>query len=137
MISLEMIGYFSDEPGSQYFPLPGMEYLYTDRGNFIGVISNFSNMPAVRTVKESLKRNIGAELPVYSLNGPERIVPGIGASDHRSYWALNYPAVMVTDTAYMRNLYYHTGQDTAEKLDYERMALVVQGVYRLVLDLGE
>ena len=136
MISLEMIGYFNDEPGSQYFPLPGMEYLYTDRGNFIGVISNFSNMPAVRTVKESLKRNIGAELPVYSLNGPERIVPGIGASDHRSYWALNYPAVMVTDTAYMRNLYYHTGQDTAEKLDYERMALVVQGVYRLVLDLG-
>lgn len=137
MISLEMIGYFSDEPGSQHFPIPGMSLFYSDRGDFIGVISNLENIAAVRAVKQHLKSSIGAELPVYSLNGPEQIVPGIGASDHRSYWALGYPAVMVTDTAYMRNLYYHTGEDTAEKLDYERMALVVQGVYRLVLDLGK
>lgn len=136
MVSLEMIGYFADAKGSQYFPLSGMEYLYTDRGNFIGVISNLSNMAAVRTVKKSFKRSIGAELPVYSLNGPEDIVPGIGASDHRSYWALDYPAVMVTDTAYMRNPNYHTPRDTAEKLDYARMALVVQATYQLVMDLN-
>ncbi len=134
MLSLEMIGYFSDAAGSQRFPLPGMASLYTDRGNFIAVISNLNNMPAVRAVKRSLKRSIGAELPVYSLNGPERLIPGIGASDHRSYWALGYPAVMLTDTAYMRNLAYHTALDTAERLDYARMALVVQGVYQWVLD---
>ena len=113
-----------------------MEKLYSERGNFIGVISNLSNMAAVRTVKSSLKRGIGAVLPVYSLNGPEQWVPGIGASDHRSYWAFDYPAVMVGDTAYFRNLNYHTAQDTADRLDYEKMALVVQGAYQLVLDLN-
>ncbi|MGB0847393.1 MAG: M28 family peptidase [Thiolinea sp.] len=137
MLSLEMIGYFSDQPNSQLFPIAEMQHLYSDRGNFIGVISNFSNMPAVRTVKRSFKRSIGDKLPVYSLNGPELYVPGIGASDHRSYWALDYPAVMVTDTAYMRNPYYHTARDTADRLDYERMALVVQATYQLVMDLNE
>ena len=77
MISLEMIGYYSDQPDSQLFPFEWMKHFYTDRGNFIGVISDLSNMPAVRTVKNSFKRSIGGKLPVYSLNGPEKLVPGI------------------------------------------------------------
>jgi hypothetical protein len=74
-------------------------------------------------------------LPVYSFTGP-RLVVGIGLSDHRNYWSQGYRAVMVTDTAFYRNRNYHTVRDTAETLDYARMALVVAGVYGAVLELA-
>jgi len=64
-------------------------------------------------------------------------VPGIDFSDHRNYWGVGYDAVMITDTAFYRNPNYHTPRDTAETLDYQRMALVVQGVYAAVLALAQ
>jgi len=70
-------------------------------------------------------------LPVYSISAPS-IVPGIDFSDHRNYWRVGYDAVMITDTAFYRNRNYHTARDTADTLDYGRMAMVVQGVYGLV-----
>lgn len=136
MISLEMIGYFSDEPGSQLFPVSWLKYFYSDRGDFISVIGNLSNMAAVRTVKSSFLRSAGDDLPVYSLNAPLALVPGIDSSDHRNFWIMDYPAVMVTDTAYNRNLAYHTPQDTADRLDYNKMAGVVKATYQLVLDMN-
>jgi Zn-dependent M28 family amino/carboxypeptidase len=136
MISLEMIGYFSDQPDSQLFPVSWLKYLYSDRGDFISVIGNMSNMAAVRTVKSSFIRSAADNLPVYSLNAPLALVPGIDASDHRNFWLMDYPAVMVTDTAYNRNTAYHTPQDTAERLDYDKMAAVVKATYQLILDMN-
>ena len=75
-------------------------------------------------------------LPVYSINAPQ-FITGVDFSDQRNYWHAGYNAVMITDTAFYRNLNYHTAQDTAEKLDYKRMALVVEGVYAAVTDLAE
>jgi hypothetical protein len=77
-----------------------------------------------------------SSLPVYSLNGP-RFVPGVDFSDHRSYWEQGYPALMVTDTAFFRNLAYHTPEDTADRLDYTKMAEVVIGLHAAVRDLAK
>src|SRR5437867_4429211 len=72
----------------------------------------------------------------FTLGDAPAWIPGIDFSDHRSYWAQGYPAVMVTDTAFYRNDRYHTPRDTPDTLDYRRMADVVRGVHRAVLTLA-
>ncbi len=67
-------------------------------------------------------------VPVETLTAPT-FVTGIDLSDHRSFWAHGYPAVMVTDTSFFRNDRYHTPADTADTLDYVRMAEVVKGLH--------
>jgi len=128
MISLEMIGYFSNQENSQKFSMPLLKIFYPSQGNFILVVDHlFSNHGA-----ELKKWMIPAsDLPVYSINAPA-IIPGVDFSDHLNFWNHGYPAVMVTDTAFLRNDAYHTGRDTADRLDYTKMAKVVQGVYRYV-----
>jgi len=133
IISLEMIGYFSDEPGSQYYPFSIMRLLYPDRGNFIGIVGRFRDIGLTRTIKAAMRG--ASDLPVYSINTLP-IVPGVDFSDHASYWPHGYRAVMITDTAFYRNPYYHTINDTADKLDYKRMAQVVQGVFAAVTSLA-
>jgi Zn-dependent M28 family amino/carboxypeptidase len=131
MLSLEMIGYFSDKPGSQRYPVPGMSHLYSDRGDFITLVGKFSDFNAIRKAKALM---MGAtNLPVYSINAPP-LLQGIDFSDHRSYWHEGFAALMVTDTAFFRNGNYHESGDTYEKLDYRRMAKVVQSVYAVVQD---
>jgi peptidase M28-like protein len=76
-----------------------------------------------------------APLPVYSINAPS-IVTGVDFSDQLNYWHAGYAAAMITDTAFYRNQNYHTAEDTAEKLDYKRMAMVVEGVFAAVTDLA-
>lgn len=125
MVSIEMIGYFDDAPGSQTYPYDWMKYLYSDRADFIAVVGNMSNMSAVRKVKKYMRSQM--RMPVYSINVPASVVE-VDFSDHMSYWRLGMPAVMVTDTAFYRNGYYHTSKDTAETLDYQRMADVVNGL---------
>jgi hypothetical protein len=130
MFSLEMIGYFTDAPHSQRFPLPFLTTVYPSQGNFIAIVGDLSQGLVVRQIKQAMRS--ASSLPVHSLNAP-RFVPGVDFSDHRNYWQAGYHAVMVTDTAFYRNARYHTDHDTAATLDYERMAMVVQGVYAAVL----
>ncbi len=128
MISLEMIGYFSDEPGSQTYPMPLLKLLYPLTGNYIAIVDQIFSMQAQR-LKKSMSEVIS--LPVYSINAP-RSVPGIDFSDHRNFWAHGKSAVMVTDTAFYRNFAYHTLSDTADRLDYGKMADVIFGVFHHV-----
>ncbi|MFZ1614241.1 MAG: M28 family peptidase [Holophaga sp.] len=133
MIALEMIGRFSDAPGSQNYPSALLAPLYPDQGNFIAVVGRLGDISLVRAVKGAMIRT--TPLPVVSINAP-RWIPGIDFSDHHPYWDAGFPAVMVTDTAFNRNRDYHTPQDTADRLDYVRMARVVQGVHGAVLELA-
>jgi Zn-dependent M28 family amino/carboxypeptidase len=126
MLALEMIGSFSDAPGSQDYPVSAMSRLYSDRGNFIGLVGRLGDFGAMRRTKAAMAG--ATDLPVLSINAPPQL-PGIDFSDHLSYWSQGYPALMVTDTAFMRNKQYHLAGDTYDKLDYRRMAQVVQGVY--------
>jgi Zn-dependent M28 family amino/carboxypeptidase len=134
MFSLEMIGFFSDEPGSQKFPAPFLGAFYPSRGNFIAVVGSMGEGLLVRQVKAAMRR--GSPLPVYSINSP-RLVPGVDFSDQLNYWNAGYDAVMITDTAFFRNPHYHTVNDTPESLDYKRMAMVVEGVHAAVLVLAQ
>jgi Zn-dependent M28 family amino/carboxypeptidase len=77
-----------------------------------------------------------SRLPVCSINAPS-FVPGVDFSDQLNYWNAGYDALMITDTAFYRNANYHTAHDTLEKLDYKRMAMVVEGVYAAVLEMAK
>ena len=126
MLALEMIGTFSDEPGSQRYPVAGMSRLYGDRGDFIAVVGRLERFGLTRQVKAVMTG--ATDLRVQSINAPTAL-EGIDFSDHLSYWALGMPALMITDTAFLRNRHYHQPGDSWEKLDYRRMAQVVQGVW--------
>ena len=132
MISLEMIGYFSDEPGSQSFPAPGMRLLYSSRGDAIVVVGNSSSWWFTRRLKTRMAGS--ADLSVRSMNAPA-FVPGVDFSDHLNFWRHDWKAVMITDTAFYRNPNYHEVTDTPDTLDYERMAQVVTGVYAAITTL--
>jgi hypothetical protein len=126
MLSLEMIGYFSDAKGSQRFPSLPLALLYPRRGNFIAVVGRTEDTLRARKIKKAML--VGSALPVISLTMPL----GVDESDHRNYSARGYPALMITDSAYFRNPNYHEETDTFDTLDYRRMAMVVQGVYAAV-----
>jgi hypothetical protein len=134
MMSLEMIGYFTDAPDSQDYPASAMALLYPSVGNFITIGGRFGEASIARAVKATMSS--ASDLPVYSFTAP-RHAYGIDFSDHRNYWHFGYPAVIVSDTAFFRNRNYHTAADTADTLDYVRMAKVVQGVYAVVRDTGK
>jgi hypothetical protein len=134
MLALEMIGYFSDRPKSQGYPMFFLKPFYPERGNFIVVIGKWGQGRLVRRV-ETIMQN-ATSLPVESFVGP-RIVPGVNLSDHLNYWSAGYEAAMITDTAFYRNPNYHTRQDVPETLDYERMSHVVEGVYAAVQAISE
>src|SRR5262249_4838068 len=110
-----------------------LKVVYPSTANFIAVIGRLGETRLTRRVKRAMQG--ATTLDVYSMNAPTW-VPGIDFSDHRSYWAHGYPAVMVTDTAFYRNDRYHTSRDTPDTLDYRRMAEVVRGVHRAVLQLA-
>ena len=133
MISLEMIGYFSDAPNSQSFPIGVLGTSYPSQGNFISIVGRLSDGLLVRKTKSAMRN--ATPLPVYSINAPQ-FVPGVDFSDQLNYWHAGYSAMMITDTAFYRNRNYHTAEDTADKLDYKRMAMVVEGVYAAVMDLA-
>jgi Zn-dependent M28 family amino/carboxypeptidase len=97
------------------------------------VVGQLGDWSLVRRTKAAMRR--AAPLPVYSINAPS-FVAGVDFSDQLNYWHAGYHAVMITDTAFYRNRNYHTAQDTAEKLDYKRMAMVVEGVYASVVELA-
>jgi len=124
MICLEMIGYYS---GRQIWPTPLFSLLYPSRGDFIAVAGGLNDRALTRLVKRGI---LGAgRIRVVSFTGPHETSD---ASDQRNYWAHGWPAVMVTDTAFLRNPNYHTIRDDAETLDYSRMAFVVDGVLNAI-----
>ena len=132
MIALEMLGTFSDAPGSQRYPVPLLRLFYPGRGDFIAVVGTLPDGGLARRTKTAMRR---PDLPVYSLNSLA-FVPGVDYSDHASFWAEGYPAVMVTDTAFYRNPRYHKPEDSPDLLDYARMARVVSGVHAAVLSFA-
>ena len=134
VLVLEMIGYFRNEPHSQTYPAALFRIFYPSTGNFIAVIGNTRQRALIRAVKRAMRG--ATALPVYSACVPVR-VPGVDFSDHRSYWAEGFPAVMITDTSFLRNPQYHQAGDLPDRLDYTNMARTVVGVYEAVKQLDQ
>jgi hypothetical protein len=131
MLSLETIGYYSDERGSQNYPF-GHNGTYPDIGNFIGFVANLRSRALLRECMRTFRDT--TRFPSEGIAAPSDI-PGIGWSGHWSFWQQGYQALMVTETAPYRYPWYHTPQDTPEKLDYDRLARVVRGLERVVAHL--
>lgn len=133
MVSLETIGYYSDQPGSQRYPAP-LSHFYPDTGNFIGFVANWSSQSLLRQAIGAFRRG-GAKFPSEGVAAPAGI-PGIGWSDQWSFWQEGYPALMVTDTAPFRYPHYHAPSDTPDRIDYDRMTRVVLGLVKVVEELA-
>ncbi len=132
MICLETIGYYIQEPGSQNFPFSPMVIYYPDEGNFIAFVTNLSSR---RLLKKSLAEfRKQSDFPAEGLVAPGWL-PGVDWSDHWSFWRVGYPAIMITDTAPYRYPYYHSWEDTPDKLSYPEFARVVEGVVGMVRGL--
>lgn len=124
MFSLETMGYYSDAPGSQHYPVP-FNLAYPDRGDFIAFVGNVGSRNLVREAVGLFRQK--ARFPSEGIAAPQSI-PGVDWSDHWAFWREGWPALMVTDTAPFRYPHYHTAADTPDKVDYERLARVVLGL---------
>lgn len=136
MICFEMIGYFSDEPGSQPFPSPELAKIYPDTGNFIMTVGIEKYDRFNKQVCALM--SAAADIDVYNISFPENSsMAGLaGMSDQRNYWKFDYPALMINDTAFVRNPNYHQMSDSIETLDFEKMTEVVSGAYHAIIGLN-
>ena len=132
MICLEMIGYYTDEPKSQEYPVKALKAIYPSVGNFIAVVGRTGENDLVKDIKRRMLE--GSEINVESINAPASMT-GIDFSDHLNYWKYDLPAVMITNTSFYRNKNYHQATDTWETLDYKRMTETVKGIYWAVVNL--
>lgn len=132
MVSLETIGYYSDEPGSQRYP-PLFRVFFPDRGNFIGFVSNFRSRAWLAQTVRAFRAH--SDIPEQHVAMFEW-VPGIAWSDHLSFWRQGWPALMITDTAPYRYPHYHTAEDTPDKVDYETLTRLTDGLFGTFVSLA-
>jgi hypothetical protein len=128
MLSLETMGYFTDQPGSQRYPFP-FSLFYPDTGNFIGFVGNLASRALVRQAVGAFRAS--TPFPSDGVAAPSGI-EGIHWSDHWSFWEAGYPAIMVTDTAPFRYPHYHEATDMPEQLDYSGFARVTSGLVEVI-----
>ena len=126
MLSLEMLGYCNSNPNSQIYP-PGLKYFYPNSGDYIALIGNLKTIPDLINISRGIRQT---KTPCEWLPVPNRgmMVPDTRRSDHVPFWDLGYSAIMVTDTANLRNPHYHKSTDTLETLDLDFLTGVCQGL---------
>jgi len=132
MISLETIGYYRNQRSSQTYP-PLLKHFYPDTGNFIAFVSNLRSRHILRDCVQAFSS--ATDFPLQSIAAPA-IVPGVSLSDQLSFWRYGYKALMITDTAFYRYPYYHTAQDTPDKLDYEPFTEMTNGLFLMLCRLA-
>ncbi|UCC23684.1 MAG: M20/M25/M40 family metallo-hydrolase [Planctomycetota bacterium] len=131
MLSLETIGYYTDAPNTQKYPFP-FSIFYPSTGNFLGFVSNTRSKDLLHSAISSFRKH--CKFPSQGGAIPE-FVPGIDWSDQESFWHYNYPAIMLTDTAPYRYPYYHSPDDTIDKICFDHLARVVSGLTHVIGDL--
>lgn len=134
MLSLETIGYYTDEERSQNYPSGLMGLVFSTTGNFISFVSNIKSRKLLIEVAGFFREY--AKFPSEAACLPEQIA-GVAWSDQWSFWRNGYPGIMVTDTAPFRYPYYHTHEDTPDKINYDRFAYLVDMLEKVVARLTE
>jgi Zn-dependent M28 family amino/carboxypeptidase len=133
MIALEMLGFYSDAPGSQGYIFP-MNLFFPGTGDFIAFISNLQSRSLMQQTIRTFRRT--ASLPSEGVALPW-FIPGVFWSDHWPFWEHGYPAIMITDTAFFRNPNYHEPSDLPETIDYDRLARLTAGLEHLIEELAD
>lgn len=132
MLSVEMIGYFSDEKKSQTYPVGLLSLFYGNKGNYITLVRKFGSGKFARKFVKHYKKS--KTINTKKFTGP-KFLPGIDFSDHLNYWKFGFSALMITDTSFYRNFNYHEPTDTIKTLDIKRMAKVIDGIYKTITTL--
>jgi hypothetical protein len=133
MISLETIGAFSEEPGSQEFPFP-LGLVFRDKADFIAFVGTPRARDLVHEALGSFRRH--TSFP--TIGGvAHSFIKGIAWSDHASFDEQGVPAIMITDTALFRYRHYHRPSDTPDKLDYGRLARITKGIERTIREIAD
>jgi hypothetical protein len=133
MVCLEMIGYFSDEPGSQPYPLPELASIYPSVANFIIVVGIDQFADFSYKVYQLMSNGSAIDVQIINFPSPDMLAD---MSDHRNYWKYGYNALMINDTAFIRNPHYHLPSDTIDTLDFEKMTHVVNSTYNAIINMG-
>lgn len=133
MLSLEMLGFFRDTPGSQSYP-PLFRWFYPDRGDFIALVSNLRSRREMRRLARAFRA--ASDFPLEQV-ATFAWIPGVAWSDHLSFWREGYRAAMLTDTAFFRNPHYHAATDTPDTLDYRRMAAIAEGLAEALVRMAD
>lgn len=126
MLSLEMLGYCNNAQGSQTYP-DIIKPFYSDRGNFIALVGNLTAIPDLFRLSRQMKQH-GTPCEILPDPSSGKLVPITGFSDHRPFWQENYRAIMITDTAMLRNPHYHQTSDTIDTLDLDFLTNVCQSL---------
>ena len=126
MVSLETIGYFQDYAGSQSYP-PVIKWFYPDRGNFIAFVSNLRSRKIMHQAADIFRQC--SSFPLQTI-ATLSWIPGVCWSDHLAFWRNGYRAFMITDTAFYRYPYYHTAQDTPDKIHYQSLARLTESLFK-------
>ena len=133
MLSLEMVG-FTESQGLQRYP-PLLKRFYPPIGNFVGLVANRRSRPLLRTVEQGMRTVAGLPVETVVLPANGWLVPESRLSDHSPFWDAGYQALLITDTAFLRNPHYHQPTDTVETLDLAFLERVCQGVVEAVASL--
>jgi len=128
MLCLESLGYYSSKAVSQIYP-PPLDKLYPNTGDYIAFCGDVASYPLLRRCIKHFRTT--TQFPSEGLVAPDKLF-SVGWSDHWAFWQAGYPAIMITDTAYLRNPHYHLPSDIPETLDYDRMARVAEGLKRVI-----
>jgi Zn-dependent M28 family amino/carboxypeptidase len=133
MLCLEMVGYYTQEPDSQPLPFPLQFMGYPTTGNFIALVADRRSRPLLSALEQALKS--GCQLPTSAIAVPfgGHILPETRLSDHANFWDQGYPAVMLTDTAFLRNPHYHSPGDVMANLDFDAMVELTLGLYYFII----
>ena len=137
MLCLESVGYFVQEPDSQQIPL-ALKFLgYSTTGNYLGLVANWHSRPLLQKLEKALQA--ASSLPVSTLAVPlgGTFIPETRLSDHANFWDEGYQAVMLTDTAFLRNPNYHTNRDTIDTLNLDAMVEITLGLAHFVREAGK
>jgi Zn-dependent M28 family amino/carboxypeptidase len=137
MLCLESVGYFVQEPDSQQIPL-ALKFLgYSTTGNYLGLVANWHSRPLLQKLEKAFQA--ACSLPVATLAVPlgGTFIPETRLSDHANFWDEGYQAVMLTDTAFLRNSNYHTDRDTLDTLNLDAMVEITLGLARFVREAGK
>lgn len=133
MISLESLGYYSDDKDSQGYPFP-LHFFYPSTANFIAIVGGLSTKTLVKDILTIAKKvNL---INVEGVNLPS-IIPGVDWSDHWAFWEYDYRAIMVTDTVPYRNPHYHKSSDLPETLNYHYFTNTVLMLVEIIKILAD
>ena len=135
VLSLETMGFFTDEPNSQKYPQP-LALMYPSTGNFIGIVSDIKSRSLLDQAATLLTKHCKGKVDVQKAALPGEMV-GVGWSDHWSFWQEGYVGLMITDTALFRYPHYHKPTDTFDKIEYVRFAHVVDGLIKTIEDFAK